>query len=245
MKILKIGGSLITEKGRGAFEIEREDVMREIAKNVSSTTSDLIIVHGVGSFGHPHVKRYGIGNANGVVKVHNACLKLNIKFCKILEEYGINPIPFHPLETFPLNFNILKKFVMKGFTPVLHGDVILEGDKFRVLSGDEIVRLLAENLNPDRVGFASDSAVIMKGKIVEEINDENIEEVMRNLGTAKGKEDITGGMLKKVNEALKIAEITNVFIFDGLKHLSDFLLNKNIATRIRRIKKYDKKISNK
>jgi len=55
LKIIKIGGSLITDKK--AFEVVREEMIEKIAEQIFG---EVIIVHGVGSFGHPHVKRYGL-----------------------------------------------------------------------------------------------------------------------------------------------------------------------------------------
>jgi len=233
LRILKIGGSLITEKKEGAFEVAKVDVMERLAKALRGER-DLILVHGVGSFGHPHVRRYGIKSPKSVSKIHNACLRLNTLFCSILEENGLSVVPVHPLEFFAKpDYEFLKKLVNLGFVPVLHGDVIIEGESFRVISGDEVVRILSEVFEPETVGFASDSEVLYDGKIVETVDESNYAKIVSELKGAVGKDDVTGGMLKKFSESLRIAKTCDVYIFSE-KNLRKFLRGEIIPTRIKK-----------
>ncbi|WP_197030932.1 amino acid kinase family protein [Archaeoglobus fulgidus] len=55
--ILKIGGSVITDKSRGAFEKLKERELREVCRAISEKWRNLIVVHGAGSFGHPQRKK--------------------------------------------------------------------------------------------------------------------------------------------------------------------------------------------
>ncbi|MBE8539989.1 isopentenyl phosphate kinase [Geoglobus acetivorans] len=234
MKILKIGGSLITDKSEGAFEIAKTDIMDMVSRQIRG---EVILVHGAGSFGHPHVKKFGL-SPEGVSRTHSACLRLNSIFCNSLIEHGLNPIPLHPMEFFNNpDFEFIKELVSMGFIPVLHGDVVLEGGKFRVMSGDEIVRVLAEELGPEAVGFASDLPVIVDGKPVEEINSNNFTEILKRIGDAGNKEDVTGGMKGKLEEAIRIARICDVFIFNGLENgaVEKFLEGRHVGTRLAKI----------
>lgn len=70
MIILKIGGSILTEKDSARPEVDYESLERiagEIedalySEEMSNDLVDgLIIVHGAGSFGHPPAKKYKIG----------------------------------------------------------------------------------------------------------------------------------------------------------------------------------------
>ncbi len=69
MMILKLGGSIITEKGAKTPTINNKNLKR-ISKEIKNAlnhlnTNDsngLIIVHGAGSFGHPFASEYQIGN---------------------------------------------------------------------------------------------------------------------------------------------------------------------------------------
>ncbi len=233
MKILKIGGSLITEKSEGAFEIARDDVIESIADQIEGK---LMLVHGVGSFGHPHVKKFGL-TPHGISLTHLACLKINLRFCKALAERGMNPVPVHPLEFFHRpDFDLLIELVESGFIPVMHGDVVFESGKFRVISGDEIVRILAEKFNVEAVGFASDTEIIVDGVGVEFIDVTRADEFLSSIGYADGKHDVTGGMKGKLKEALRIAEKCDVYIFNGLREnaIREFLNGKWVGTKIGR-----------
>jgi len=230
LKILKIGGSLITDKGENVFEIAKEEIIERVAEQLHG---DVIVVHGVGSFGHPHVRRFGL-TVEGISKTHLACLRLNTIFCSKLENAGLYPIPIHPLEFFSNpNYDFLRDLVSMGFTPVLHGDIVYDNG-FRVMSGDEVVRLLAENIRAERVGFACDTAVVINGEVVREINPRNFGEIIKKVGTASNKEDVTGGMRGKILEGYRIAEICDVFIFDGREEnaIRRFLRGEEVGTKI-------------
>ena len=63
MIILKVGGSILTNKGSES-EIDSKSLKRiacEIKKSLDNSSKELIIVHGAGSFGHPPAKKYKIG----------------------------------------------------------------------------------------------------------------------------------------------------------------------------------------
>ena len=66
MIILKIGGSILTNKDSAESEIDGESLARiagEIKASLDISQKQLIIVHGAGSFGHPPAKEYRIGEA--------------------------------------------------------------------------------------------------------------------------------------------------------------------------------------
>ena len=57
MILLKIGGSVLTDKRRESTL--REDNLRMVARQIADAKSSrLILVHGAGSFGHPQVVKY-------------------------------------------------------------------------------------------------------------------------------------------------------------------------------------------
>ena len=56
MIILKIGGSILTNKDSIESEVDSESLKRialEIKSSLDNSFKELIIVHGAGSFGHP------------------------------------------------------------------------------------------------------------------------------------------------------------------------------------------------
>ena len=106
MIILKIGGSILTNKDSTESEVDTESLKRiasEIKASLDNSHKELIIVHGAGSFGHPPAKRYKIGQAFdeseypekriGFCETQNAVKKLNMYICEAFIERGL------PVET--------------------------------------------------------------------------------------------------------------------------------------------------
>ena len=57
-RVLKIGGSILTDKSRELSS--RPDEIARVAQEISSCPEDLVLVHGAGSFGHMPAKKYGL-----------------------------------------------------------------------------------------------------------------------------------------------------------------------------------------
>ena len=115
MIILKIGGSILTEKDLAEPKVDYDNLNRiaeEIrqslyAEEISNDLIDgLVIVHGAGSFGHPPAKKYQIGQPFemkdylekriGFAEVQNEVKKLNSIICESLIEHGIPVIAIPP-----------------------------------------------------------------------------------------------------------------------------------------------------
>ena len=226
MKILKLGGSIITNK-RG-FEELNEITLREVCAAIAANSKDLILVHGAGSFGHPHVKKFGLSNSLSVARIHLACLKLSNAVCNTLAEFDVAALPIHPLEFFRkvdgklvCDLDYITKALEAGFTPVLHGDVILSDGSFDVLSGDDIVIFLAEKFNVGRIGFATDvEGVIINGKVVSSFN----AAMLSSIGESD-KPDVTGGMRAKLEKILNMHANCEAYIFKGTAENVAKLLN--------------------
>lgn len=235
IKVLKIGGSVITDKGEDAFEILKKEAIADVCRAISENWENLILVHGAGSFGHPHVKRYGL-NPLGAAKVHLACLRLSERFCSFLTEYGVAALPVHPINFYTrtsalkCDLDYILNALERGFLPVLHGDVIF-GNNIEILSGDEIVVNLAEKLKASRIGFATDvDGVMMDGKVVKKFRAEELARVKQEGGE---KVDVTGGMLNKLEKVFGMNHRCEVFIFRGnYSNIRDFLQNRKVGTEV-------------
>ncbi len=234
MKILKLGGSIITNK-RG-FEELNEIALKEICVAIAANSKDLILVHGAGSFGHPHVKKFGISNSLSVARIHLACLKLSNAVCNTLADFGVAALPIHPLEFFRkvkgelvCNLDYITKALEAGFTPVLHGDVILSDDSFEVLSGDDIVIFLAEKFDAERIGFATDvEGVVVNGKIVNSFS----AAMLSSIGESD-KPDVTGGMRAKLEKILNMHASCKAYIFKGTaENVAKFLNGEKVGTEV-------------
>jgi isopentenyl phosphate kinase len=231
--ILKLGGSVITRK-ESPFPIinshNLERICREIAE---SKPAKLIIVHGAGSFGHPHAKKYEIGQQIknqadfqekrlGYSQTQNSVKELNTRVCQHLLTYGVPAITLPP-SSFLLTRNkriesadlsIVEKYLQMGWVPVLHGDVVLDLDeniKMAVLSGDQLVKHLAQKLHPRRIILGSDVDGIYNRdpKTDPQAQLLPIVKSFEDLESLQGARtvDVTGGMTGKLKELLELAEM--------------------------------------
>lgn len=244
LKILKIGGSVITDKSRGFFEKAREEEMIRIAEEIGANPGNLIIIHGAGSFGHPYVEKFGRDmTASASVLTHMACRRLNTLFCNALFESGVNVIPINPFsalragEELEIDEDFIFALVEEGIVPVLHGDMVYNRSKktFEVLSGDRIAFEMAKKMSISRIGFATDApGVIVDGEAQDELNIE--QDLLQFIEEAESKSDVTGGMRGKLKSLLELPSNSEVLIFSGLEqgNILKFLNNENVGTKIRK-----------
>lgn len=242
MIVLKLGGSVITEKGEP--ETLNSDALQRAATAIAEAQESLVVVHGGGSFGHYHAERQAVTETEGtheaeaIAAIHGAMSKLNREVLSALREAGVVPIPIPPLAvahrdsagTLRLPTSHIEVMLGEGFTPVLHGDLIVHvGEGTTVLSGDDIVVRLAESLQADRVGLCSDVPGILDrdGSVVEEI--ETYDEVADVLGESEST-DVTGGMAAKIRALATLSAPANVF---GLSELGAFLAGERPGTTVR------------
>lgn len=239
MTIIKIGGSVITDKEKpGVIDINR---IEEISNQIKNNKEPLVVVHGAGSCGHPEAYKYKIkegvneNNVIGVGETHCAVSKLNYIFVEKLKEKKINALSFNLINSFfskngrivSFPLDSIKKMIEIGIVPVLHGDVVMDQEKgATIVSGDQIISVLAKELKASRVGLATNVPGVLSddGSVIKEINRSNFLDF--NIKGSKH-QDVTGGMKGKINELLVLAE-SNIdsFIFH-VDFLGDFLNNKD------------------
>ena len=233
MIILKIGGSILTNKDSAESKIDALSLKRiasEIKSSLDNSAKDLIIVHGAGSFGHPPAQKYRIGEEFdkseypkkriGFCEIQNAVKKLNMLICEAFIEEGL-PVIAVPASSFMTasnrriiegNLNSFKKYLGKGFIPVIYGDVVLDEElEFCVISGDQLIQYLAKNLNPDMVVLGTDVDGVYN-KNPKTHNDAMFFEKftsLNDLDTLEGTTnvDVTGGMVGKIKELLYLADL--------------------------------------
>ncbi len=243
LRILKIGGSVITDKSSKAFEKLRPEIIDEVCRAIAENWQNLILVHGAGSFGHPHVKKFGL-TTFGASKTHLACMRLNHYLCSRLQDAGVAVMPIHPFSFYlrndelKCNLELIEKALSSGFLPVLHGDVIL-GKGIEVLSGDDIVVDLSKHLKPSRIGFATDvDGVLYRGAVVEKLDRRLlslIESEAAEMSKAGREErtDVTGGMLKKMQKIFELKLRCEVFVFKGdYSNIKKFLDGEKVGTEV-------------
>jgi isopentenyl phosphate kinase len=238
--VLKLGGSVITEKAKPLTPnlpaIER--LADEIFK---AKMSQLILVHGGGSFGHPVAKKYGIAEGfkdksqlTGFSKTHEAMVSLNKKIVESLLEkelpaFGMAPSSFIVTKAGRIHFfeeEPLTQAVKAGLMPVLYGDAVLDVDKgFAILSGDQLAPFLAERMKAQRLIMGVDVDGLCAGDPKKDpsahlIPHVTLTELKNSKNRISGTEltDVTGGMLGKVSELfLPVAEGIETLIVNASK----------------------------
>ncbi|MEM3383404.1 MAG: isopentenyl phosphate kinase [Nitrososphaerales archaeon] len=225
--IVKLGGSLITYKDKPlTINLESIDV---VSKALSKSDKPLILVHGGGSFGHYFANKYGLKTkpskapAEGVSKTRASMLRLNLEVLDCLNKYGIHPYSLSPYDFIKLPFKTMRELFISlidcGLTPVTYGDVLLEPEGFYVLSGDKITKILSKALRPIRVIFLLSVDGIFrdlnqKNSLIKELKPEDL----TNIQIKSMNMDVTGGMVLKLKEAIRIAQSgTDVMFINGTK----------------------------
>lgn len=246
--ILKLGGSVITDKGadRG---VVKEDALQRIAQEVSEFQGKMIIVHGAGSFGHTYARKYRLDTSfdpEGVIITHESVKKLAAMVVDALNRSGVRAVAVHPFgctvcrkgRIESMYLDNIKLMLKHGFVPVLHGDVVMDLELGAcVLSGDQIVPYLAKELGIIRLGLGSveDGVLDKDGKPVPEITPEKFDNFKHYIG-GSGNTDVTGGMLGKVWELLELSKTSCItsYIFNARKadNIRRFLNGEAIGTRI-------------
>lgn len=210
MTVVKLGGSIITDKGVD-FSY-REEAVRSIGRAIASTGEKVMIVHGGGSFGHPIAKKFHLSSSKprrsseGVSETRRAMFDLDARVCDSLLAAGLEPYAFSP---YPLLAQAgrkgsawLRAMLVAGLTPVTFGDVVHSKEGFRIISGDTISLSLCESLGATRCIFVMDVDGILDrdGKVISTLDEEDANRLMGLTSS-----DATGGIALKVKEALKMA----------------------------------------
>ena len=225
MFIIKLGGSVITDKSRESSF--KKDITNKLSREIKKANIQSIIIHGAGSFGHIIAKRYNLNQGfknkdqlNGFSLTHAMVQKLNSLVLDSLHENGISAvsIPPHSIlelddhELCNMDFSIFKAYLDLGFTPVTFGDVVLDKKLgFSICSGDLLIQLLTEHFKPEKTVFVIDEDGLFTSNPKLDKNAKLIEMVdfndLLDMSTALDSHaDVTGGMSGKIGSIKKISE---------------------------------------
>ena len=235
MIILKLGGSIITDKSKKYCF--KQKIMDDLARETKKAEKNIILVHGAGSFGHILAKKYNLNQGYsksdqiiGFAQTQLMVQKLNTMLLEHLQNHGINAISIPPHSILQLddhkpiktNLEIFKEYLKKGFTPVTFGDVVLDLKLgFSICSGDLLVEILTEHYKPEKVIFAIDEDGLFTSNPKIDENAEFIESTtvdqLEKLSTSlDAHADVTGGMKGKIDTIKKIAGFgVDTFMVNG------------------------------
>jgi isopentenyl phosphate kinase len=228
LTILKIGGSVITDKN-GELAARTQEIARLTQEIQEASVQGLIIVHGGGSFGHPSAQRYAIKDGLkedsqkiGFSETHHVMTVLNGLFMDSLIWHEVPAVSVTPSSCIITENGRIKHFedavigalLKLGFIPVLYGDAVVDSKLgFTILSGDQLVSALAMRFNAERIVFGvdvdglydADPKVEKTAKIFKHLNPEELKKLQNKLCKPTAR-DVTGGMFGKVVELLPAVE---------------------------------------
>ena len=231
MKLLKLGGSIITKKDgwREADLKTIEELAKVFARAWKKSERDWVLVHGAGSFGHPLVVKYGINEGVksaeqklGFAITHEACSELSVLVTSALNSEGAPAIAIPPATIITsknkrihsFNTKIIDDYLESGYLPVLFGDMVpdieLGGS---VCSGDQIISYLGKKAERIILATNVDGVLDDKGEIIPQITNNNFADISKHLKEPKGK-DVTGAMAGKIKELLELD--TPSYIVNGM-----------------------------
>jgi isopentenyl phosphate kinase len=234
--LVKLGGSLITEKGK-PFTEDIETIRRlagEIHEARAGGKFGLIVGHGGGSYPHLPAKQFrtneGIvdkSSYEGIAKVQDAAARLNrivtgeliragenamsiqLSACSTAEDGRIKYVYLDPI----------RMLLDDNMVPVPYGDVALDTKKgCCIISTEEILTYISHaftgKYKPSRVivcgrtdgVFTANPDENGDAKLIPEVTPRNIAEVGNYLAGSSGI-DVTGGMKQKVESILELAKM--------------------------------------
>ena len=226
--LIKLGGSIITKKRESKPQMDVENVSRiaeEISAFLERTDSNLVIVHGAGSYGHPIAEKYDLaeglnGNALPFAECQALMNRLNSFVCTELAAKKVPAYPFQisagsisrDKKLVNVTAGVMKKLLSVNAVPVAFGTPAFDENLgCSIISGDQIISLLSSELEASRVVFATDVDGIFDknpeskdAKLIEALTLNDLEKIEAG---SSGSTDVTGGMKGKINWIRKMRNL--------------------------------------
>ncbi len=252
--IIKIGGSVITKKESDKPKINAGNIGK-IGDLLQKFQQPYVLVHGVGSFGHPIVKKTGIDKSVisqdqilAFAKTQKLQNELNCAVCEKLIKKGIPAFPAQVSSHAVLERGRLVSMETETITGLLRLKMVPVGygvpayDRAwgsAILSGDQITPYLAKKIGAKRIIEVSDVEGIFttnpktkkNARLISKINADNYKEIEKCLSGSTAA-DVTGGMKQKYVELISAAQTGIVCQIVDIKHFKDALEGKPCGTII-------------
>lgn len=228
--LLKLGGSVLTDKRKE--ESLQRTVARRLINEVAKAEVPVVLFHGAGGYGHPQAAKWKLGHEvvtperrAGVAHTLATVGLLHAEVVRLADDAGLRPVsvPLHALvesdagTLMDLPIGRIQRLLEEGFTPVLCGTLVRD-DQFgwRIVSADEVMQELAQDLAPRLAVFVTDVDGVYedgpdRGEPIAHLTDiAQLRDGKNTNGT-----DVTGGMEGKVHAAMTIAEACPVLFVNG------------------------------
>lgn len=247
LTLVKLGGSCITDKTKQNTARPRviRDLLAQIAAaralwQAASSGEQLILAHGQGSFAHFPAKHYEItkgftrpDSKYGLAVVLAAVADLNHQIIEAGLKLQLPVVPWFVAQSVVTHqrvaatawFEVLRGYLAADLLPVTTGDMVLDtAQGCAVWSGEQVLNYLAETLTQQGEQIAK---VIQVGEVAGVLDGSGAVIPVITPGSWRLHQtvvtsqtrgtDVTGGMLKKVEESLALLEKTGIetWIIDG------------------------------
>jgi isopentenyl phosphate kinase len=233
MILVKLGGSVITDKGR--YRTFDQANAERLAREIVRSRKPVIIVHGAGSFGHVLAKKYRLnegyrdhGQIKGLAQVSLDVRDLNLRLMDALQSAGLPCVSIPPgacslmdggkLVSFDME--VMHRYLDLGVVPVTFGDVVLDRKLgFGICSGDQLVGLLANEFDAKRVVFCADVDGVFSSdphlhndaRLIEQVDRSILSSLPRSVRHA----DVTGSIYGKIESILELAKGREALVING------------------------------
>lgn len=247
---IKLGGGLITYKDK-PYTV-RLKVIHRLAKELNEIQKELpetqfVLGNGAGSFGHYAANLYNVPQGIqtkrqvfGFSFVQSRVNQLNLLVVEKLLRAKVNAFSIQPSAILTSSNGKIKNMFLGSvqglltlhITPVLYGDIVYDDVRgCKIFSTEDLFQILIQRLHKKQYVIEKvihlttvDGVLDKKGIVIREITKDNFSSVKKNLYAPEGY-DVTGGMLHKVKESLKLAK----------RGIKSYIINGVVARNLREL----------
>ena len=222
MILIKLGGSVITDKSQ--YKKFNKEQTARLCREIAESGRSVMIVHGAGSYGHVLAKRYAIQNGlvdfaqvSPAAMVHHDAMELGLLVTSEHMAVGIPAASLSPGSCFVMDEGrlvvnddeVIRRMSHVGIMPVTHGDVVMDRQKgFAIVSGDELMEVMARIFKPERIVFVSDIDGLYdsnpkenpEARMIPEVT----QEILDGVSSDEDVDDVTGGVRNKMEAMLRM-----------------------------------------
>ena len=248
LTVIKLGGSLLTDKTKPYTYREKvlQSVVREIGECLDEgLIESLILLHGVGSYGHPIVLEHKLHKGflgpdqllplswaqESVATLRHIIVKeLQKAKVPVCLMYPSSMIISEKMKMTNYFLDSLKGFAEVGMVPLLGGDILIDTVMgWSVGSGDQLAVILCEEMGAKRLIFASDVSGIYDAdpKLNEDaspidiVNLNDLDTTLKRLGSS-GVEDASGAMKGKLQSIVPAKQLIEQGLEVGLLSMMEY-----------------------
>jgi isopentenyl phosphate kinase len=227
MKLVKLGGSVLTVKGGSHYrEPRRRDIAR-FARELAPAAPGFALIHGAGSFGHTLAEKHQLRGGYvddtqllAAAQVHRDVRELNGLVIAALIRAGVPAVSVAASDVLRFQDSAPDRFHGNPFTenlelglvPVTFGDVVRDSRRgFTIASGDDLFVHLAAELRPElSVSVTAEDGVFTANpkkargaKLLDQVDATMLEKIdFKSFGGG----DVTGTMREKLRKMLEVAK---------------------------------------